>query len=272
MKFWDEVLLPSFKSILSNIFAILPNILAALTILFVGWIVAKLFEKLVKRILEKFGFNGVVERSGIVSFLKKSGINREVSWILGKIIFWLLFLVFMLASAEALQLRALANILSQLVSFIPNIIAVVFILVFGIMLAKLIGKLVQGAAADIGIDFSSFIGNLVTNVMIVIIFVLALAQLQIQSSMLEITFAALLGAFALAIAISLGVGSVSISKNIISGVYARKIFKIGQKVKYEDDEGEIVLIGNINSKIKSKKGFVNIPNQILVEQITRVNE
>lgn len=272
MKFWNEVLLPSFKNILNDILAIFPNLLAALIILIIGWIIAKLLENLVRRILQNVGFNRAAEKGGILSFLKNAGISKEPTWILGRIIFWMLLLMFILSAAEALKLRALAETLAKLVGFIPNIIAVVFILVFGIMLAKLIGRLVQGAAADIGIDFSAFLGTLVTDIVIIMVFVLALAQLQIQSSVLEITFAALLGAFALAIAISLGVGSVSISKNIISGVYARKIFKIGQNVQYDGNEGEIVQIGTINSKLKIKKGFLNVPNQSLVEQITKVSE
>ena len=58
----------------------------------------------------------------------------------------------------------------------------------------------------------------------------------------------------------------------MSGVYARRIFKIGQKVKYDDAEGEIVEIGTINSKMKTKKSFFSVPNQVLIEHIIKFDE
>lgn len=272
MKFWEDMLLPAIKAILNDILRILPNFFAAFILLLIGWIAAKMLDSLASRLLKRFGFNKVAERAGISSFLKNAGFTQEPSWIVGKLVFWMLMLTFLLSAAETLQLDALALTLQKLVAFMPNLVIVVFIIVFGAMLARFLGRLVQGAAVEAGIEFASFLGRLVRNVVIAAIFVIAISQLEIRSAVIDIMFAALLGAGALAIALTLGMGTQNISKNIISGVYARKTFQPGQVISLNGQEGEIVQIGTVNTVIHAESKDILVPNTLLLQEITEVKK
>jgi small-conductance mechanosensitive channel len=130
------------------------------------------------------------------------------------------------------------------------------------------GGMARGAAKEAGIDFADFLGKLVTNVIILIMVVVAFTQLEIKSDVLESTFAAILGAFGLAIALTLGMGSRSIAQNILSGVYARKSFQIGQQVNIRQMQGEIAEIETVSTVIHTAENqIITLPNTMLVDEI-----
>ncbi len=270
MSFWNETILPALEGVFADIIGILPNLFGALTIFVMGWIVASLLRRFISRLLDKVGFNGIVEKAGITSFLHKAGYAKPASSIIGQLIFWMVLLTFILSAAESLQMHAVANILQQFVAFIPKLIAVAFLLVLGIMLARFVGGMVQGAAAESGIEFADLIGKIVSNLIVISVAVIAISQLEIESGILNILFGVLLGAFGLAIALTLGLGTRTISQNIISGVYARRGFQVGQKVTVGDISGEIREIGTVNTVIKSKKGLVAVPNTCMIEDFTTI--
>lgn len=272
MKFWNEVILPALQNVFADILGVLPKLLAALVILLIGWMIAKLLDNFARRVLQRVGFNKLADKTGISSFLKNAGFQKDVSWVIGKLIYWMLMLIFLLSAAETLELTALALSVQKIVAFIPNLIAVVLILVFGSMFANIAGRFVRGAATEAGFDFAAFLGKLVTNIIIIAVAVIAITQLEIQSSVLDITFAAILGAFALAIAITLGLGTRAVSNNIISGVYARKTFQPGNHIIVNQIEGEIISIGTVNCAVKTSKGIVNMPNSDLIEQATLIQD
>lgn len=268
MELWNEVIVPAFQKILQDIIIILPKFIAAAVILLAGFIIAKIFEGLARRILKKIGFNKLSERTGIEDFLKNAGFNREISWLIGRLIYWMLILVFLLSAAETLELTALALSIEKVVSYIPNLIVVILILVFGAMLARFAGRLVRATAMDAEIDFADFLGKLVNNVVLLVVIVLAFSQLELESNVLDTTFAALIGAAGLAAALTLGLGTRKIAYNIICGVYARKTYRLGQKISLEDVSGEVVQMGTVNSIIRTDAGLLSIANANLIEKKT----
>jgi len=268
--FWNEVIRPALAGVAGDIMGILPELAGALTILIVGWIIARLLGNIVGKLLGKVGFNSVAEKAGISEFLTKSGYKQDVSSLLGKLVFWTIMLMFLLSAAEAMKLHALAETLQKAVAYIPNLIVIVLVIVFGALLAKLAGKLVTGAAASANIDFADILGKLVSNFILLAIFVIAISQLEIHSAVLDYAFIALLAAVALAVSITLGFGTRDVAQGIIYGVYARKIFEVGQQVSIEDQEGELLQIGTINSVIKTSAEIISMPNKALIEGTVRI--
>ena len=272
LEFWNDHIIPALSNMVATMLNVVPRFLSAIAILILGWIIAKIIRKVVGKLLETLGFNDLVEKAGIGGFLQRSGFLKPASWLIGQLIFWMILLLFMLSAAESLGMNALVNILQKFVAFIPNLITVAFILVFGIIAANFLGKLVQGAADSAGVEFSGLLGKLVSNVLIIAIFVVSVSQLDIEASVLLILFASLMGGFALAIALTLGFGSRHISQNIISGVYVRKSFEIGEEVSVKDTKGEIVDIGTVNTTLKTKNDTIIVPNIILLNEVAQVQK
>ncbi|MBM3262978.1 MAG: mechanosensitive ion channel [candidate division Zixibacteria bacterium] len=273
MTFWEEILLPAFQRFYGDVAETLPNIVAAMAILVAGWLIARGTDILTRRILKTLGFNRLVERAGVLGFFQSAGYPHEPSWIMGKVFFWLLLLTFILTAAETMEFTVIAVTMQKLVAFIPNLIAVLLIVVFGSLFARVLSSIVRGAASDIGVEFSDILARGVHALVLIMVLVMAFSELEIHSLVLEITFASVLGAFGLAVALTLGLGSRSVAQNILAGVYARRSFQEGQRIRIRGHQGEVVQIGTVNTVLHKEDGsMVTIPNALFIMDVAVTHE
>lgn len=157
-------------------FAILPALLGALVVLFVGWIIGRLLGKVVRIIFEKSGIDAYVIRSPVGGPFLKTGITLGY---LGDIIvrIFVYFLAIMVA-ADILAIDALTRFLESVVAYIPNIVVFGIILLVGfvfidylaIMLEKLYGNLSFFRFVNLGLRLFLYF----------VVVILALSQLKID--------------------------------------------------------------------------------------------
>ncbi len=93
--------------------------------------------------------------------------------------------------------------------------------------------MVSRAASESGIDFASSLGSLVSALIIFVLGIMAVAQLRIDTEIIRLVIACVLGGIALAF----GLGTREITRNIIAGFYARKIFNVGQELEIRGERG-----------------------------------
>lgn len=264
---WQKTIINSLQEILQDTVMIAPRVIAAVVLLAIGWMVARVFHSIVSRLLRRIGFDTLAERAGITGLIESSGFNREPSWVVGRLVFWLLMLTFFLSAASQLELHAIVSTLQNFVAFIPNLVAVVLIGVFGAVFGRFVGGLVRGSAREAGIEFADILGKLVTNIILVMVVVMAFSQLEIKSDILEVAFGVLLGAFGLGIAIMLGLGSKDVARNIIAGIYVRRQFNVGQTVRVADFEGELSEIGTVSTTLGKGAEKLSIANERLLQEV-----
>lgn len=218
----------SLQQGLSDFFAFIPQLIGAIVILIVGYIVAKVLQAVVARVLEAVGFDGWMERSGIKQFFDRAQTNQTPATILGKLVFWFVFIIAITMATDALGIEQVSAVFSQLIAYIPNIIAAVLILVLAGLLAQFVAGLVRGAT---GINVLGTIAQ--AAIMVYAVFA-ALTQLQIAVELTAPTFLIVLGAVALAAAIAFGWGSRNVAQDIVESAYNRRD-EARQKMREQGD-------------------------------------
>src|SRR5712672_2396828 len=68
---------------------IVPALLGALVILFAGYLLAKVLEKLVERFLRRIRLNRMLERGGVMQAVERSGSHLNPIRVLTNLVFWL---------------------------------------------------------------------------------------------------------------------------------------------------------------------------------------
>jgi len=205
----------SLQEALSQFFSFLPQLVGAIFILIVGYIVAKILQAVVGRILQGIGFDGWMERAGIKRFFDRADTRQTPASILGRLVFWFVFIIAIVMATDALGIRQVSAVFSQLISYIPNIIAAILILILASLLANFVAGLVRGAT---GIDV---LGTVAQVAIIVYAVFAALTQLGIAVQLTAPTFLIVLGAIALATAIAFGFGAQGVARDIVERAYER---------------------------------------------------
>lgn len=201
---WQMIVVQPIEQSLSIFMGFLPNIFGAVLILFIGWLIAKTIESLLIRMLQAAQLDRVAQQSRFADVLVKGGIKRTTAQLIGALAYWFVMLIVLLSAFNALQLMITADLISRVVSYLPNVVAAVFILVVGIFAAVFLGTTVRTAASNTGIAPSAFLGQLTQLVIIVFASVAALQQLGIQ--FVGEVFLVILAAISFGLALAFGLG------------------------------------------------------------------
>src|SRR5215218_6408864 len=122
---------------------LVPALLGALVIVFAGYLLARLAERLVDRVLRKMGLNQALERGGVMQAVERSGSHLNPTRVIANLTFWLVMFAVILVAANALGLQSLAEVFSELVSYIPSVIAAIVIILVGIVLGGFVSGLIM---------------------------------------------------------------------------------------------------------------------------------
>jgi len=193
----------------------IPQLIGAIVILIVGYIIAKVLQAVLGRVLQAIGFDGWMERGGIKQFFDRAETNQTPHSILGKLVFWFVFIIAITMAADALGIPQVSEVLAQLIAYIPNIIAAILILILAALLANFLASIVRGATG------SGLLGSVAQYAIMVYAIFAAITQLGIAVELTAPTFLIVLGAVALAAAIAFGIGGREVAADIIQKAYNR---------------------------------------------------
>lgn len=140
------------NALLSSVAAYVPRALAAAALFFVGWIVASVLRRVVSTALDRVGLN---ERIG-----DEAGIERDnqlpLSKTIGEAVYWLVLLLLLPAVLGVLGVRGLLapvqDLVSEVLGFLPNILAAVLIFAVGWFVARLVQRIVANLLSAAGVD------------------------------------------------------------------------------------------------------------------------
>ncbi len=202
----QDIMQESLSSFVRGIGEFLPNILAAILILLVGWIAAKVLKAAVGRVLKLVRFPVLAQKAGIDEFLQKGGLERSSADLLAVLVYWLVMLIVLVTAVNALGLQVASQLLNQILLYIPNIIVAVIVVTVGLYAANFVAGLVRTAAANAGIEEAVLVAALSRYALISFTFAIALNQLQIGEVIVANGFLILFGAACLAAALAVGLG------------------------------------------------------------------
>lgn len=240
-----------------------PRLIAAASLLLFGWLLALLLRLVVSRLVHAAGrmVPGRLLRRG----LPQATLERQVSDVIGLVVFWAVFLFFLAAAADTLGLPVLSASLAGLGFYLPRLIGATLIVVFGLVLGNVARDAATAAASAAGAPFAVALGQIVKTTLLVAAVLIAVAELGIDitllTALISVTLLAVLGAFAVAF----GLGARTAVSNIIGAHYLRQTFEIGQHVRLGGIEGTI-------SAITATAVMVRVPDGEAVIPAKRFNE
>src|SRR5919199_1671350 len=221
-------MIESLRAGLTAFFAFIPQLIGAIIILIVGYIVARVLQAVFARVLQAVGFVRWMERGGIKQFFDRAQTRETPATVLGRLVFWFVFIIAITMAADALGIRQVSAVLAQLIAYIPNIIAAILILVLAALLANFLAGIVRGATG------SDLLASIARYAIIVYAVFAALTELGIAVQLTAPTFLIVLGAVALAAAIAFGFGAQGVARDIVEKAYDERRDEAKQTVQQGD--------------------------------------
>ncbi len=264
-----ERIVDTFKDMGASIVDAIPMVLLGLVLVIVALVVAKIVEKLLRASLSKIRLDTLLGRVGIDKTLQRIGIRQSLTILLPRLAYFLLLLLFAKTGADVLGLDAISGAMGAFFSYLPNIIAALLLVILGSLAGQFAGSMVTQAAEESGIEFASSLGNVVSGVILFVVGIMAIGQLQVETEIIRIFTICVLAGLALAFGLSFGLGSRDITRNIIAGFYARKVFRIGEEMEIHGQIGVLKAITPTQALLEADGRTISVSNAVFMDEVVR---
>ena len=216
---------------LDSIITFLPKLLGFLLIIGIGYFVAKAVEKLLDKILERVGFDRLVERGGLRTALAKS--RLDASSLLARIVFYVAFLFVLQLAFGVFGPNPISDLLEGIIAFLPKVFVAILIVVITAAVATAVKTLVESALG--GLSYGRTLAMVASAAIWVIGIAAALNQVEIAPEIVNGLFYAML-------ALLVGVGIVAIGGGGIQPMrerWQRALTRIDQEAPRVRQEAQI---------------------------------
>lgn len=270
---WGHIFAKSFRQAFGQIVGILPQVLAMLVVVVVGYVVARIAGRFSQAVAEAIGLERAAERSGLQASMTQVGIRRNVSWIVGQMVFWLLLCVFLTAGFNILGLETVSTAMQQIVAYIPRLLVATVVVVVGLLVAQFIRGVIATGADRLGLSYAEYLASACYGVLALMTFLAAFDQLGIKFELLRELVLIAFGALALGFGLALGLGGRDVMAGILAGYYTRQRLQAGDRVSVAGLRGTVREVGPVATVIETEEsGLLNrhsVPNVRMLSEAIR---
>ena len=245
--------------ILARLAVLVPNLLAAVALLVVGWLLARLLRfvairasRVVEALLGRFAGPAGAER---LRFGRPAAL-------LGAVVFWLVLLVFVTAAADVLGLQTFTGWLARLIDYLPTLAAGLLIIVAGYVLAGFVADLVHAAAVRLASAQRNALARLAQGATLVMAILVGADQIGIKVTWLAILVAIVVSALLGGVTLTASLGARDYVSNLIGAHYLKQAFQVGQRVRVAGFEGRILEVTTTALVLETGEGRVSLPGRL----------
>jgi hypothetical protein len=268
----QDTLTDSFGGLIASATQMIPQIILGLLGLLIAWLLIKLVLFILKRMLKAAKIDVLSQR---VADTKLFG-NKQLSIDLLKVILntvkVLLILIFTVVLAQLLGLQAISDAIYSLFGYLPTLISALLILIGGLYLATIVKKAVIKLMESLGVGGIKMVSGAIFYLITFFVSITALNQAGVDTEIITSNFSLVLGAFLLAFSLALGLGSKEIVGDLLRTFYTRKIYEVGDTIRFMDVEGKIEAIDHISMVVKTKKGKIVVPIKKITDNTVALDD
>lgn len=211
--------LQSLQSAFTTLVGYLPQIIGALLVLVVGYIIARLLKAGITKLLNRFRVDDRLTAGQGGQYVERFSPRGSPARLVGTVVFWVL-MVFVLSSAiGTLGIPALTGFMNLVLSYLPRVIAALLILAVATAVAGAVGGIAHRAMGDT--PTGRVVRTAAPALVMAIAVFMVLTQLRIAPVIVTATYIAMIGAIALGSALAFGLGGREAAADMINSGYRR---------------------------------------------------
>jgi hypothetical protein len=183
-------ILTAIGDAIGSIIAFIPALLAFLVVLGVGYLVAKGLQKLTDAVLERVGFDRLVERGGVRRWMART--RFDASDLIARGVFWVAMIFVLQLAFGVFGPNPVSAILNGLIAYLPNVFAAALIVIVAAAVAAVVRDMISAATG--ALSYGRMLANGTAIAIMVVAGFAAASQLGIAPAIVNGLFFAILAA------------------------------------------------------------------------------
>lgn len=216
---WSEVLTTSFQSLWVGVIGFVPNLVVAILIFTLGWVVGAVLGRVVAQVVRAMKVDKALESAGAHDVLSRAGMRLDSGAFIGGLVKWFFIIAFLVASFDVLGLSQVNTFLQEVVLvYLPNVIVAALILLVAGVVADATDRVVVGSAKAAEMRHAHFLGGVAKWSILIFSLIIALSQLGIAPAFMQILFTGVVVMLALGAGLAFGLGGRDAAKDAIDAL------------------------------------------------------
>lgn len=202
----SDVVRTSLLTLWGNVAGFLPRLIAALVVFLIGWLIAVLLGKLAWHIIRLIRLDSALEKVGFRKVWERSGYKLNSPFFFYEMVKWFFVVVFLMAATNILGLVQVTEFLRSVVLYLPNVFIAAFVVLIGVIVGRFAEGFVRASVKTAQLSSANFLGTFSKWVVVVFSILVALSQLKVAETIINIVITGLVAAGAIALGLAFGLG------------------------------------------------------------------
>ncbi len=251
--------------------AAFPKMVAALSVLLVGWLISKLLRRVLRGVLERVGIDRLAERLNDIDIVQRSGMTIRPSGMISSAVYYVLMLFFVIAATDLLGVASITQLVTDVINYLPSLFTAAIVFLLGIFVADMVRSIAQTALKSLGIPSANMIASAVFYFLFITVSVSALAQAKVNTDFIANNLTMIIAAAAGAFALGYGLAARHLVANYLANHYNRDKVRVGYDVSIDGVRGKVVLIDSTSMILQTNDRAIIIPLSKLTTEKVEVH-
>jgi len=204
---WTDAIVTSLTDVWQQFMSFVPNLIAAMIVFGVFWLVAVGVGRLIEKALVVLRINTAFENiQGLKKAVQQAGLKLNIARLVGEVFKWVILIAGLLAATDILGLRDVSAFLMSVLLYVPNVVVAALILIIAAVLANFVYRTVQASVDAAGFTSGGAIAAISKWAIIVFAVFAALLQLNVATQLIQTFLWALFAMLAIAGGLAFGLG------------------------------------------------------------------
>ena len=215
---FEDIITQSLETTYAAVAGFLPQLIAAVIVFLVGWLVATLLGRVAYHIVKILGVNKALIGLGLGRIFEKGGLRLDAPKFFYELIKWFFIIVALLAATNIIGLVEVSQFLTEVLFYIPNVLVAALILLAGALVAKFLAGLVRASIKAANLSSANLLSSVTRWVIMIFAVLAALVQLRVAADIVRIVIVGLVAGGSLAFGLSFGLGGKKMAEDMLNDV------------------------------------------------------
>ncbi len=212
---WGDVFARSLQGVWYGVASFVPNLIIAIIIFAIGWVLAALIEKLVETVFKSLKIDAALKSAGLEDVVKRAGHSLNSGLFVGALVKWFVIVVFLIASFDVLHLNQVTSFLRDVVGYLPQVIIAVLILMVAVVIGNAMQRIVVASARAAHMTHAELLGRVTRWAIWIFAILTALFNLGIAPGLIQTIVMAVFAGAALALGLAFGLGGKEAAQRVL---------------------------------------------------------
>jgi Conserved TM helix len=215
---WGDAVFLSISNALNTFLSAIPQVLGALLIILIGWLIAGVVARITTGLLRRAGADRLMATHGSSVYGQRSA-QFKPSTVVGEIVKWIIRFVFLVAAANVLGMPQVSELLNDVLLWIPNLLVAAVILLVAPVIARFVRGAIEVGAGQMGFTNAPLLGKVAEIAIVAFAVVVAINQIGIAANLVNTLFLGFVAAIALAFGLAFGLGGREVASQLTQEWY-----------------------------------------------------